>query len=272
MAQANSENFPVASHLLPRAIRPHLLALYGFARLVDDIGDESDGDRLSELDWAEQELDRAAAGEAQHPVFVPLSRTIGELDLPLQPFRDLIDANRMDQSVTRYADFDALVGYCMLSAAPVGRLVLAVLGCSTPERVAQSDRVCVGLQIAEHLQDVAEDAANGRVYLPLADLASCGCVVDRLLDPDQRSALRATVSLEVRRARALLADGAVLSRGLPLRARLAVAGFSAGGAAALDAIERASFDVIAQRCPPRTRRFLRRWLGTLLMPERAVAP
>ena len=271
MAQASSENFPVASRLLPRTVRPHLLAVYGFARLVDDIGDESQGDRLAELDWAERELALAVAGEALHPVFVSLSKTIRELDLPVQPFRDLIDANRMDQSVTRYATFDDLVDYCMLSAAPVGRLVLAVLGCSTPDRIARSDRVCIGLQLVEHLQDVAEDAANGRVYLPTADLESCGCDVERLLEADQRASLRATVSLEVGRARGLLADGAALSRGLPLRARLAVAGFSAGGAAALDAIERASFDVVAQRCQPRPTRFLRRWLGTVLAPAPAVA-
>lgn len=271
MAQANSENFPVASRLLPRAIRAHLLAVYGFARLVDDIGDESTGDRMAELAWAERELDVAAAGEAHHPVFVALSRSIRQLDLPLQPFRDLIHANRMDQSVARYATFDDLVGYCMLSAAPVGRLVLAILDCSTPARVAQSDRVCVGLQIVEHLQDVAEDAANGRVYLPLDDLESCGCNVDALLEADQRVALRATVSLEARRARSMLADGAPLSRGLPFRARLAVAGFSAGGVAALDAIERASFDVVAHHCRPRPTRFLRRWLATVASPSDGAA-
>ena len=271
MAQASSENFPVASHLLPRAVRPHLLAIYGFARLVDDIGDESAGDRLAELEWAERELERAAAGEAHHPVFVPLSSTIRQLDLALQPFRDLIEANRRDQSVTRYPTFDDLVGYCMLSAAPVGRLVLAVLDCATPERIAHSDRVCIGLQIVEHLQDVAEDAGNGRVYLPLEDLRSNGCDVERLLDADQRAALCRTVAREADRARSLLADGAPLARQLPLRARLAVAGFSAGGAAALDAIERAGFDVVARRCRPTKARFARQWVRTLLAPAAVAA-
>lgn len=265
MTQAHSENFPVASRLLPRSVRPHLLAIYGFARLVDDIGDESEGDRLAELDWAERELERAASARASHPVFVPLSRTLRDLRLPLQPFRDLIEANRMDQSVTRYQSFDDLVGYCMLSAAPVGRLVLSVLDCSTPERVAQSDRVCIGLQVVEHLQDVAEDAASGRIYLPIADLQACGCDVERLLEVDQRPALRAAVALEAARARTLLEDGAVLSRGLPVRARLAVAGFAAGGAAALDAIERSSFDVVDRRCRPRPVRFAVRWLQTVLL-------
>ncbi len=263
MGQARSENFPVASRVLPRKTRPHLLAVYGFARLVDDIGDEAEGDRLAQLDWAERELERASLGTAVHPVFTMLAGTLGELDLPLEPFVDLIEANRRDQVVTRYATFDELTGYSMRSAAPVGRLVLLVLGCSTPARVARSDRVCVGLQLVEHLQDVAEDHAMGRIYLPTDDLAAAGCDPERLLDDEQRPALCATVAREVARARELLAEGGPLAASLPLRARLAVAAFSAGGAAALDAIERASYDVVAHRCRPRPSRLLLRWVSLL---------
>jgi squalene synthase HpnC len=270
MSQAGSENFPVASRALPRALRPHFLAVYGFARLVDDIGDEADGDRMAELDWAEAELERAAAGIAEHPVFVALAPTIARFDLPLDPFRTLIAANRQDQTVTRYATFDDLVAYCMLSAAPVGRLVLLLLEAATAERVARSDRVCIGLQLVEHLQDVAEDARAGRIYLPLEDLALFGFPTEALskpevlLDDEHRPALRDVVAYEVRRARALLADGAALSASLRLRPRLAVAAFSAGGEAALDSIERASYDVVAHRCRPRRGRFAARWLATCL--------
>ena len=262
MSQAGSENFPVASRALPRAIRPHLLAIYGYARLVDDIGDEAEGDRMAQLDWAEAELARAATGTAEHPVFVALAPTIARFNLSLDPFRALIAASRQDQVVTRYATFDDLVAYCMLSAAPVGELVLAILEAATPERVARSDRVCIGLQLVEHLQDVAEDARAGRIYLPLEDLALFGCPPEALLDLEHRPALRDVVAHEVRRARALLANGAPLSASLRLRPRLAVAAFSAGGGAALDAIERASFDVVAQRCRPRPHRFATRWIST----------
>jgi squalene synthase HpnC len=272
MAQARAENFPVASRLLPRALRSHLLALYGFARLVDDIGDEATGDRLAQLDWAEAELARAMAGEAEHPVFRALTPTIRRFALSREPFVDLIDANRQDQIVRRYATFEDLEAYCMLSAAPVGRLVLAVFERSTPERVERSDRVCVGLQLVEHLQDVAEDAEAGRVYLPLEDLARHRCDPDRLTEQDQRQALCRTVAHEVGRARGLLAYGAPLARSLPLRLRLAVAGFSAGGAAALDSIERARGDVIAIRCRPRPSGFARRWLGILLARPREEEP
>ena len=268
MSQAGSENFPVASRVLPRALRPHFLAVYGFARLVDDIGDEADGDRMAQLDWAEAELVRAAVGTAEHPVFVALAPTIARFDLPLDPFRALIAANRRDQTVTRYETFDDLVVYCMLSAAPVGRLVLSLLEAATPERVARSDRVCIGLQLVEHLQDVAEDARAGRIYLPLEDLALFGLPTEALsepevlLDDEHRPALRDVVAYEVRRARALLADGAALSASLRLRPRLAVAAFSAGGEAALDSIERASCDVVAHRCRPRPHRLAARWLAT----------
>ena len=267
MAQARSENFPVASRVLPRSLRPHLLAIYGFARLVDDIGDEAEGDRMAQLDWAEAELGRAVRGTAEHPVFRALVPTIARFALPPDPFTDLIAANRQDQGVSRYATFDDLVGYCMLSAAPVGRLVLLVLGASTPARVELSDRVCVGLQLVEHLQDVAEDAAMDRVYLPLEDLAAFGCPVDDLLAAEHRAALCASVAEMSARARRLLEAGGPLSAGLRPRFRLAVAAFSAGGMAALDAIERASFDVVTHRCRPRPHRLAARWLSLVAFPS-----
>src|SRR5580700_10826968 len=122
LGQAADENFPVALRLLPRAVRGHLLAVYGFARLADDIGDEAEGDRLALLDWLAEELDRASRGVATHPLLARLTPTIRQFDLPLDPFQRLIEANRRDQVVRRYQTFDDLIGYCMLSAAPVGEL------------------------------------------------------------------------------------------------------------------------------------------------------
>lgn len=250
-AQARDENFPVASWLLPRAVRADLMAVYGFARLTDDIGDEAPGDRLALLDWLEDELDRAGRGTATHPVLRRLATTIAAHGLSLDPFRDLIEANRQDQRVRRYETFDDLVGYCRLSANPVGRVVLAVLGRSTPERVALSDNVCTGLQVVEHLQDVGEDAGQDRIYLPLADLRAEGCEAPALRAPSASPALRRVIAIEAARARRLLRDGAPLAASLPWRERVAVAAFAAGGLAALDAVERAHFDVLAQRCRPR---------------------
>ncbi len=254
---AQAENFPVASRLLPRRQRDHLLALYGFARLADDIGDESEGDRLAELDWLEGELARAFAGTATHPVLVRLQPTIEACHLDRQPFLDLIEANRLDQVVSSYASWPDLLGYCTLSANPVGRLVLAVFDSVTPERVSWSDDVCTGLQVVEHLQDVGEDARRGRVYLPADDRDRAGCARADLLGPVATRELRAVVAELSDRARDLLRSGSPLARSLRGRPRWAVAGFTAGGMAALDAIAAADHDVLAHSVRPRRADVLR---------------
>jgi squalene synthase HpnC len=249
--RARDENFPVALRVLPRATRMHLLAIYGFARLADDTGDEAPGDRLAQLDALEAELDRAFAGRASHPVFVRLQATIMACDLDPEPFRALIEANRRDQTVHRYATWDDLRGYCALSADPVGRLVLAVFGASTPANCAWSDDVCTALQLVEHVQDLGEDYARGRVYVPADDLVRFQCPEGDLGRPQASPALRAVVEHEVARARALLVgSGRPLCARLRGWGRLAVAGFVAGGLAALDAIERADHDVLASAVRP----------------------
>ncbi len=270
--QAGSENFPVASRLLPAAVRVDLMAIYGFARLTDDVGDVAGGDRLAQLAQLEHELERAARGEASHPVMQRVGATIAARRLPLEPFFDLIEANRQDQVVRRYETFDDLVGYCRLSANPVGRLVLEIFGAATPERVALSDDVCTGLQVVEHLQDVAEDLLQDRIYLPLADLRAEGCEEADLADPKAGPALRRVVALEAARARRLLFSGVPLAASLPLRPRAAVAAFAAGGMAALDDIGAAGFDVLARRCRPRPRRFAARFALALLAPHGTRAP
>lgn len=234
MAQAGHENFTVASALLGRDRQRHLRAIYGFARLVDDVGDEAPGDRAGLLDVVEAELDRvfSTGAEPEHPVMVALARSVRERRLPDGPLRRLVEANRVDQVTTRYATFEALLGYCRLSAAPVGELVLHVFDAATPERIALSDRVCAGLQVLEHLQDIAEDHARGRVYVPADDLVRFGCEDEDLSGPvtPRRSAV---IAFEAQRVRELLAAGGPLARSLPPRPRLAVAGFVAGGRAAL---------------------------------------
>lgn len=247
LAQAGSENFPVASRVLPPATRRHLLAVYGYARLVDDIGDEAEGDRGRLLDWLADELAAVYGDGGQvpsHPLMLSLRETVRACALPRDPFERLIAANRQDQVVTRYKDLDALLGYCRLSAAPVGELVLGIFGYATPDRIELSDRVCAGLQITEHLQDVQEDRRRGRVYLPHADLVRCGCSVDELDGDEPGTAFRGVMAIQVAAARRMLASGVVLMRTLPTRPALAVAGFVAGGRAALDAIEAAGYDVL----------------------------
>ncbi len=165
-ARARTENFPVASLLFPRAVRPHLRAIYGFARLVDMLGDEVEGDRLAALDELEREVDACYESEPTWAVMQVLQPTIRACSLPREPFQRLIEANRMDQRISDYESWDDLKHYCVHSADPVGRLVLGVLGRAEPELVALSDDVCTGLQLVNFLQDVPRDLALGRIYLP----------------------------------------------------------------------------------------------------------
>jgi len=271
MARVATENFTVASVVLPRRARSHLLAVYGFARLVDELGDadadapggRSPAERLASLDWLEGELDRAFRGDAasspegEHPLLVRLAQTVRELGLAREPFARLIEANRVDQRVSRYETWAQLRAYCALSADPVGELVLGVLGLATPARIALSDSICTALQLIEHCQDVAEDLARGRVYLPLEDLARFGCAESDLAAAHAGGPLQAVLAFEVARARGLLADGTPLLAQLRGRPKLAVAAFIAGGHAALGAIERARYDVLAGPARAgRTRRLL----------------
>ena len=236
LSQAGAENFTVANALLGAQPRRHLMAIYGYARLVDDVGDEATGDRRALLDVVESELDAIdAGGEPVHPVMRELASTVRACGLPVAPLRRLIEANRSDQTVTRYDTFGQLMEYCQLSAAPVGELVLGVFGAATADRIAMSDRICAGLQITEHLQDIAEDRARGRVYMPAEDLIRFGCD-DGDLSAYPTASLRALIAFEARRARSLLGSGAPLARTLPPRPRLAIAGFVAGGRAALDGL------------------------------------
>ena len=245
MRRASGENFPVASRLLPRRERRHLLAVYGFARLVDDIGDEAPGDRLELLDALERELDAVYDGDPAWPLMRNLVPTVLARALPRAPFEALIEANRVDQVRSRYATFSQLEEYCALSANPVGALVLHIFGAATPERLALSDRICTALQLAEHWQDVAEDHARGRVYIPAEDLERFGCSPGDLALQPAPERVRELVAFEVERARAILDAGTPLLAALRGRPRLAVAGFVAGGRAALAAIAAARYDVSA---------------------------
>jgi len=263
LAKAPDENFTVAGLVVGRRRQAHLRAIYGFARLVDDVGDEAAGDRGALLDEVEAELGRIYAGQRPtHPLMATLAISIRECSLPESPFRWLVQANRQDQVVSRYETFDELLAYCQLSAAPVGELVLHVFERATPDRVALSDRVCAGLQVTEHLQDIGEDFGRGRIYMPRQDLIGCGCDPD---DPPASppAARRALIALESGRARGLLDAGLPLLRSLPPRPRIAVAGFVAGGRAALSELERQDGVAGGGRARRRKPAFARTFVRTL---------
>ena len=205
-ARARGENFPVASLLAPAWARSHLRAIYGFARLADTLGDEAPGDRLALLDELERELD----GPPETEVMRRLHATIEARSLPIEPFRRLIEANRIDQRKARYETWDEVREYCTYSADPVGRLVLGVYGrLDEPALVEMSDAVCTGLQLVNFLQDPPRDLELGRVYLPQEDLRRFSVAEDELAGPSSER-FRSLARFESERARSLL------SRGFPL--------------------------------------------------------
>jgi squalene synthase HpnC len=271
VANASGENFPVALRLLPARHRRHLTNLYFFARLTDDLGDEARDTqadmsepattsepadvsqlRLRLLDELAADVNRIYAGETPaSPVMLAMAETVRECGVPAKPLLDLIQANRQDQRVTRYRTFADLQQYCELSANPVGQIVLYIFGVATPERIALSDSICTALQLAEHWQDVAEDLGNGRIYLPGEDLERYGCTEADLAAPPASPAVRELMIFETDRASRLLDEGAPLVGTLRGAARLAVAGYLAGGRAALAAIRAQRHDVLIGTPRPR---------------------
>lgn len=252
--RATGENFPVALRALPARYRQHLMAVYGFARTIDDTGDRAAPDQRQHLmDELQTDLGRLYADGATEPessVIRALAPVVSQCAIPQQPFLDLIAANRQDQIVTRYRTFRDLKGYCVLSANPVGRIVLYIFGQFTPARAELSDRICTALQLAEHWQDVGEDYRAGRIYLPGNDLDTYGCSEADLGAPRASAALRSLMAFETQRARALLDSGAPLIGSLRGFARMAVAGYLAGGRAALAAIGQADHDVLRATSQP----------------------
>jgi squalene synthase HpnC len=249
LARSHYENFSVASWFLPQRLRQHFFNVYAYCRISDDLGDEVGNPEasLQLLDQWEAELDACYAGTPRHPVFVALVETVRSLDIPQQPFSDLLTAFRQDQTVTRYATFDDLLGYCLNSANPVGRLVLYVCGYRDAERQALSDFTCTALQLANFWQDVSVDYAKGRVYLPLEDLKSYGVCEDDLAQARNTAAVREMMKFEVTRAREWFRRGLPLVRRVDRELAVDIELFSRGGQEILNAIERQEYAVLGKR-------------------------
>jgi squalene synthase HpnC len=250
LSRSGGENFPVASILFPRELRPHLMTIYGFARLADQLGDDAGSpgeERLRLLDGLESDVDAVyVGGSPAHPLLRRLAWTVETFDVPRAPFDRLIEANRRDQTTHRYATFDDLLDYCALSANPVGELVLHVCRAATPDRIELSDATCTGLQLVEFWQDLGEDAARGRVYVPLEDFERFGYPEERMLAGVADRSFRRLMAFEAGRTRAWLDRGRPLGGTLPARVGLAVRLFTAGGLAALDDLAHRGYDTFGR--------------------------
>lgn len=245
------ENFPVASFLLPRRLRPAVAAIYAFARSADDFADEGDlpaQERLAALEAYESALDRIAAGTpAEDPLFAALAKVVASYALPLQPLRDLLSAFKQDVVTPRYADFADLLDYCRRSANPVGLLMLHLYGAVDSRNVVQSDAICSALQLINFWQDVAIDWDKDRVYLPQEDLQRFGVAEADIAAHRDTPAWRELMAFEVQRARALMLAGAPLALRLPGRIGWELRLVVQGGLRILEKIEAVDYDVYRRR-------------------------
>jgi len=251
MAVDHYENFPVASRLVPARLRPAVVAVYRFARAADDLADEGDAPadtRLAALDTFERALD--AIGRGETPPLAPfpaLATAIRAHALPLAPFRALLSAFRQDVTTTSYATRNDLLDYCRRSADPVGRIMLALYRVDGAQELRASDAICTGLQLANFWQDVAIDAAKGRIYVPDEDLARFGVRAQDVLAARPGPGWPALMAFETARTREHFAAGRPLLASLPFRLRLEIGAVIAGGSRILDRIDAVRGDVFLRR-------------------------
>jgi hydroxysqualene synthase len=251
IARAHHENFPRASFLLPEALRPHVWALYAFVRSADDFADEPEyaGRRGAELDKWEDHLLRAFHGEADHPIFVALAKTVAERDLPITHFSDLLDAFRMDLRIRRYGTWADLNAYVARAAHPIGRLLLGVFGVRDAERLRFGDELAAALALTSFWQDLARDLDRDRIYVPQEDLRHFGLGDAELFARKQTPALAALVRYECARTRAVYERARPLLGLVPGRIALELGLFFHGGLRALARTEANAGDAFAPRQP-----------------------
>ena len=245
LATSHYENFTVASWFMPRAMRPHLHAIYAYARIADDFADE-DRD-AAKLDEWEHELNLCCEGAPRHPVFVALADTMRKFAIPREPFADLLVAFRSDLDFKGFDTLDDLLAYSRYSANPVGRIVLYLFGYGDRERQSLSDLVCSGLQLTNFWQDVRVDLKKDRMYLPRSDLDRFNYAAADLRRCVYNAEFKALMRHQVAVARDLLARGAELHKLVDSRLRRDILLFANGGLAILSAIEGVDYDVFTRR-------------------------
>lgn len=253
LARSHYENFPVASWLLPAAMRPHVAALYAFARTADDFADEGDrnpDERLRLLDDWERRLHACVWAEEltpDDPIFLALGATIRERHLPVELFADLLSAFRQDITTHRYATWGTVLDYCRRSANPVGRLVLRIAGYTDARLDRSSDALCTALQLTNFWQDLARDWERGRLYVPLDDIERSRARVDDLSASRLTDAWRAALQQVAARTRELFEAGRGVCDGVDGRLRYELRMTWLGGMRILDHLEEGGFNVFASR-------------------------
>jgi squalene synthase HpnC len=249
LARARRHNFPVASIFLPSRLRPHVFALYAFARAADDFTDEPgyEGRRAEALDEWEDKLHRLYHGEVDHPIFAALAETIERFDLPITPLADIVAAFRIDLRVTRYSTFNDLCGYTRLAAVPIGKALLYVFGYRDAERHRYAEELSTALALTSLWQDLAGDLGRRRIYVPQEDLKHFGVSEEDLFAHRQTTALANLIRFECARTRAIYQRARPLIDLVDDDLGVEVAMFHYGGSRGLDKIEARADRVFAGR-------------------------
>src|SRR5882724_8516602 len=249
LATHHYENFNVVSWLLPKELHQHFYNVYAYCRWADDLGDEiPDAARALELlDWWDYELGLCYEGKPSHPIFIALSQTIRDKNIPKQPFADLLKAFRQDQTTKRYQTWDEMIGYCLYSANPVGRLVLYLCGYRDGQRQSLSDATCTALQLANFWQDVSRDIEKGRIYIPLDVAAQHGVSESEIVNRQFSDRYVSLMKDLIARTQKLFAEGYPLAKMVDGRLSIDLEMFSRGGIAVLDAIEASGYDTLNHR-------------------------
>lgn len=256
IARGHDENFPVASRLLPRRMRPHVAALYAFARTADDFADEGDLDPVERMqrldDWLARlracvGQPREGARDGADRLFLALGQTIRDCRLPVSLFEDLLSAFRQDVTTRRYQTWDDVLDYCRRSAHPVGRLVLRIAEYDRPALDQSSDSLCTALQLTNFWQDLERDWLRGRLYLPQEELEAHGAREGDLAGCGLTVAWRSALEQAARRTRELFRSGRVVCDQVGGRLGLELRATWVGGAMILERLERAGFDVCTSR-------------------------
>ncbi len=254
MAEEHYENFPVGSVLVPKRLRKHVYSIYAFARTADDFADEdyetnglTEDVRLAALNDWQQKLESCYDGRADHPIFIALSETVRELDLPIKLFRDLLSAFKQDVVKRRYANFDEVLDYCARSANPVGRLILLLFGYRDEKLMELSDNICTALQLANFWQDVSVDIRKDRIYLPQDEMQKFAVTVEDLRENRFSERYASLLKFQVERTWQLFDQGRPLPEMVSGRLKYELRLTWFGGTRILRLIEKLGYDTLNHR-------------------------
>jgi len=250
LARDHYENFPVASLMVPKEKRPHVYAIYSFARIADDYADEpglTPAERVDSIAVWEEQLIDAYRGHANHPVFVALRETVDRFEMPIELFQRLLTAFRSDVTTHRYESFEDVLGYCENSANPIGRLMLLLFNYRSETTMEFSDFICTALQLTNFWQDVAVDLKKDRVYIPVEDIREFGYSEDELFERHCSQAFKDLMCYQVERTEQMFREGKPLLSDVGSDLRMELKLTWNGGMRILKKIEQQDFDVLARR-------------------------